>query len=127
MRRGPLFKSAVMIISVMFVLSFFAGCGEVEDYYGAASDYIEVSHPDTDTADVGNDSVDINTPSGTDSGDTAVTPAPDGSSSETGVTDDTAQDDQQDQDTQPSEPSGKSDINDKPIVDDDQGRVVDVP
>ena len=125
MRRGPLFKSAVMIIAVMFMLTFFAGCGEVEDYYGAASDYIEVSHPDPSEED--NDTLDIDTPSSTNQGGSVVTP-PDGNSSEQGDTGDNQDGTPVDVDTPPDNiPDGGSNINDKPIVGDDQGRAVDVP
>lgn len=126
MRRRPLFKSAVMIIAVMFMLTFFAGCGEVEDYYGAASDYIEVSHPDPVEQDGG--TVDIDTPSDTDKGGSGVIPSPGDDSSEPGGTVDTPGDNPVDVDTPSGDtPSGGSNINDKPIVGDDQGRAVDVP
>ncbi|MBR5923803.1 MAG: hypothetical protein IKZ59_08425 [Clostridia bacterium] len=128
MRRKPLFKSAVMIIAIMFVLSLFAGCGEAEDYYGAASDYISVNHTDTDSDSefLDDTSGEPATDSGQESGNSAVVSKPDGGSSEVNITDEQGGGEQSGDDTQSGDSgNGASDSTDNPADRDDFGRVVD--
>lgn len=53
MFKRSVFKSAVLLIAVLFVASCFSGCDDIDDIYGTASDYIKVSHPETADDDNG--------------------------------------------------------------------------
>ena len=54
MRKGKLKHLLILLIAV-FAFSCFAGCGMAKDVYGAASDYIKVSHPDKPNTNVFSD------------------------------------------------------------------------
>lgn len=54
MRKGKLKHFLILLIAV-FAFSCFAGCGRAKDVYGAASDYIKVSHPDKPNTNVFSD------------------------------------------------------------------------
>ena len=51
-------KLVLLLLIAVFAVSCFAGCGNAKDVYGAASDYIKVSHPDKPNTNIFSDEAD---------------------------------------------------------------------
>ncbi|MBO4694197.1 MAG: hypothetical protein J5659_07410 [Clostridia bacterium] len=136
-------KYIALFLMLLLTLACFAGCKNKKNVYGAASDFIKVSHPDKPNTNVFSDEnyTDKESSAATDKGgnssgtDTSSVSSADSASSKQEVGGVSGADSQKvsgDSKTDDTVSSGSSvqqngNSNDIPVASDDQGPVVDVP